>query len=127
MRKFALKKLIRDKVFTDMEKLGQKLDYRILSEVELRAALKAKLLEEAQEFEPDKPGGLDELADILEAVETAATALGADFDTLRAVQASRQEKRGGFEKRIYINTVELEDTDPWVEYYAARPEKFPEV
>ncbi len=34
---------------------------------------------------------------------------------------------GVFAGRVYIETVTLADDDPWVVYYAAHPELFPEI
>ncbi len=127
MREFVLNKLIRDEIFTNMQKLGQKIKYRVLGDEELAQALKAKLLEEAKEFNPADPKALDELTDMLEVIEGLAESLGLDFKKLRSKQLDRRLKRGGFKRQIFVETLILKDDDPWAVYYAAEPERFTEV
>lgn len=125
-RTFLLDKLVRDKVFASMQELGQKITYHRLEDEEFLRKLQKKLLEEAKEFDPDDPNALDELADLLEVIEATGKQLGKDFKGLRKLQLARRKKRGGFENRIYIERLDLEDGDPWVKYYAKDPQRFPE-
>lgn len=127
MRSFKLNKLIRDKVLTDMEGLGQTVISRHLSDQEFLHELTRKLQEESKEFNPQDPKALDELCDVLEVIESLAKQLGTDFEGLRNRQSIRKEKRGGFETRTFVDHVNLQDDDQWVEYYAKEPERFPEV
>ena len=127
MRKFALNKLVRDKIFVEMVELGQQPSHKVLTKKEFLIALKAKLLEEAKEFDPNDPHALKELADILEVIETAAQELGTDFEKLRELQMTTRKKRGAFDDKIYIKDLTLQDDDQWVDYYASEPERFPEV
>lgn len=126
MRTFKLNKLVRDKIFTSMQDLGQKVTYHRLSDEDFLKSLQEKLLEEAKEFNPDDPKAADELADLLEVIEQLGKVLGHDFDALRKIQTERREKRGGFDDRIYVESLELEDNDPWVKYYASEPDRFRE-
>ncbi len=128
MRKFRLNKLVRDNITDEMIRDGQKPVTRTLNDAEYVRELVRKLREEAGELTADDVNeALKELADLLEVAEALAIALGADFDKLRKVQAERKAKRGGFAKRIYIERVDLTDDDPWVDYYAKEPARFPEV
>jgi predicted house-cleaning noncanonical NTP pyrophosphatase (MazG superfamily) len=126
MRAFVLNKLIRDKIFASMQELGQDIEFKKLDAEEYSQALKQKLAEEVSEFLQSEEGSEDELADLLEVIESLAQTLGTDFAALRALQAERREKRGGFEDRIFVRKLRLKDSDPWVQYYAKDPEKFPE-
>jgi predicted house-cleaning noncanonical NTP pyrophosphatase (MazG superfamily) len=57
--------------------------------------LQAKLLEEVGEYLID--GGADELADVLEVVESLAAAVeGTSFERLREIQLQKRSERGGF-------------------------------
>lgn len=125
MRHFKLNKLVRDGVF-DFMVAQQDPEYRILEDKEFRQALKAKILEEANELDTESPEALEELADTLEATEQLAKELGAGFEKLRAEQLKKRKKRGAFNKRAFISTLHLQDDDPWVEYYAKDPKRFPE-
>lgn len=126
MRRFYLEKLVKDKVFLNMQELKQKVTYRKLSDKEFLLALQAKLLEEAKEFDLHDPKAANELADLLEVVEQIGVTIGKDFAELREIQRKRRNERGKFDKKIYIEYLELNDEDPWVKYYAAEPERFPE-
>lgn len=110
-----------------MHDLGQVVEMHTLSDTELLEALKAKLLEESKEFKPTEEKALKELADILEVIEVAARQLGSDLDKLRVIQAETREKRGGFDGRVFVETVSLKDDDEWVKYYVANPDTFPEI
>jgi predicted house-cleaning noncanonical NTP pyrophosphatase (MazG superfamily) len=110
-----------------MQELGQKVTYHKLTDDELLSELHRKLLEEAKEFDPNKPQAVSELADIMEVVESLALQLGSSVDDLKMIQQDRRTNRGGFEAKIYVERLDLEDNDPWVEYYAQEPDRFPEV
>jgi len=110
-----------------MVELGQQPSHKVLTKKEFLIALKAKLLEEAKEFDPNDPHALKELADILEVIETAAQELGTDFEKLRELQMTTRKKRGAFDDKIFIKALTLQDDDQWVDYYASEPERFPEV
>ena len=128
MRSFMLRKLVRDKVFEDMQHMGQQMVFHELNDTDYVRELVAKLSEESGELSvSDRSEALKELADVLEVVESLAVALDADFDKVRAVQAERKAKRGGFEKRVFVERLDLADDDPWVDYYAKEPERFPEI
>lgn len=109
-----------------MQELGQRVTYHQLSDKDFLPALKDKLLEEAKELDPEDPKAADELADLLEVIESIGHELGKDFEELRDTQLKRREKRGSFSKRYYVESLELDDNDPWADYYAAEPDRFKE-
>jgi len=127
VRSFLLNKLIRDKVFTSMQELGQKITWRKLQDEEFLHELKRKLLEEAGEFNPEDPDAAKELADLMEVIEATGEQLGQNFESLRKLQLERRKKRGAFKDRVYIERLDLADDDPWADYYAKEPERFEEV
>ena len=83
-------KLIRDKIPEIIQADGKTCITRILSDEEYVDALEKKLNEEVAEYQTDK--NLEELADILEVLETA--------------RAKKSKERGGFEKKIFLERVE---------------------
>ena len=127
MRKFKLNKLIRDKVFDSMLDMKQRVDYKILNKTELIDALKEKLSEESLEFDPSSDEPLRELADLQEIIDTLVREMDFTKADLMKIQDLVREKRGGFQKKVFVDTVTLDDKDGWVKYYANDPEKFPEI
>jgi predicted house-cleaning noncanonical NTP pyrophosphatase (MazG superfamily) len=128
MRSFLLNKLVRDGILPDMQRLGQQVTFRKLSDAEYLQALAAKLVEEAKEFNVDDPAeALKELADLLEVINALTRELGSNKATLQRIQAERKAKRGGFTDKIYVERVDIKDGDSWADYYGKDPEKYPEV
>ena len=117
-RKFHLNKLVRDGIVPSMLNSAQQPENRKLSESELRPALIAKIIEEAGECD---------LPDLLEVVETLAKLEGKTFKEVREAQLTKRAKLGGYSEGVYIGALILKDNDPWVDYYAADPDRFPET
>lgn len=125
-RTFRLDKLVRDGVFESMQSLGQEVNSRNLTAAELIKAADDKLAEETFEF-IEGENGIDGLADVLEAVRNAGEVRGHSFDELLAAQTNKRQRVGGFSAGIYVETLTVNDGDPWGDYYAARPDRFPEI
>ena len=66
--------------------------------------LDRKLDEECAEFHKDK--NVEELADIMEVVYALARAVGSSPDDLESVRKDKADKRGGFEKKIFLERVD---------------------
>jgi predicted house-cleaning noncanonical NTP pyrophosphatase (MazG superfamily) len=127
MRSFILNKLIRDRVLTSMQELGQQVTYHRLDDKDFLPELKRKLLEEANELNlADKDIG-KELADLLEVIDQIRFELKIEPKALVKLQRELREKRGSFNDKIYVERVDMADEDPWAAYYAKEPERFPEV
>ena len=103
-------KLVRDKILEIIEANGSQYSARVLNEEELLKEVKAKMVEEALEFEKadDKKEAIEELADILELVYAAISSLGISYEDLEEVRHQKREKRGGFDQAIYLIDVEDE-------------------
>ena len=117
-RTFRLGKLVRDGIVADMERMGQKPEHSVLPEADRIAALQEKLLEESAEVD---------LPDLLEIIEELAKSEGKTLDDIRREQLAKRDKIGGFSAGSFVTTVTLEDTDEWVEYYRAEPDRYPEA
>lgn len=102
-------KLVRDRIPEVIEKTGKELSSRILEEREYEIELKKKLGEELAEYNEAKTHeeAVEELADILELLHAATKIHGSSFKELEKVRKAKAEKRGGFEKRIFL--IEVED------------------
>ena len=93
-------KLVRDKILGIIKANGQKPTYKILTADEYAVELTKKLVEEVEEYKKDK--NTDELADIMEVVYALANLHGCTVEELEKIRAEKAEKRGGFEKRIFL-------------------------
>lgn len=101
-------KLVRDRIPEVIEKTGKQFLSRILEEKEYEIELKKKLGEELKEYNEAKTNeeAVEELADILELLHAATKIHGSSFEELEKVRKTKAEKRGGFEKRIFLIKVE---------------------
>ncbi len=128
MRTFIFKKLVRDGIVVSIKQLGSTADTQQLED----SAFVAKLLEKFQEelAEVAEASATDisgEMGDLYELLDCLAIAKGTTPEASHAAQAKRKAKMGGFEERLYVESITIPDDDPWAPYYAARPERFPEV
>ncbi len=100
-------KLVRDNI-PDIIKEKDRFEptYRILEDdAEFLVALLKKITEEAAELECsiENENTEEELADLLELIETTTTLLGKTSEDIKNIQKEKREKRGGFEKRILMD------------------------
>lgn len=101
-------KLIRDNIPQVIEKTNKQFSTRTLSTEEYMVEVKNKLNEELEEYQiaSTNEEAVEELADILELIHAAAKIHGATIEQLEEVRRAKAEKRGGFEKRIFLMEVE---------------------
>ncbi len=102
-------KLVRDRIPEIIEKAGKSFTTRILSEEEYSLELKKKMYEELKEYEEadNNDDALEELADLLELINAAATIHGSNLKELEELRKKKAEKRGGFEEKVFL--IEVED------------------
>ncbi len=97
-------KLVRDKIIDIIERNGEKPIYHTLSDEEYLSELHKKLFEEANEFvEEYNP---EELADLLEVVYAIAKHKNIDLTEVERIRQNKRAKRGGFDNKIYLESVE---------------------
>lgn len=97
------RKLVRDRIPVIIVANGGAASFRVLEQDEYRAALHAKLAEEARELRAAAPGEqLGELADLLEVVKALAAGSGHTLEEVINAAAAKTAKRGGFNKRIWL-------------------------
>ncbi len=103
MPRIDYNKLVRDRIPEIIESEGRQCGTDIMGDGEHRAALLAKLVEEAQEVQTASPDKLTtELADLLEVVDAIMALHGLDEAEVRNVQQDRREQREGFARRIKL-------------------------
>lgn len=91
-------KLVRDRTPEIIRKNGEEPIFHIADPEELLSLLRAKLVEEVQEFlESEEP---EELADVLEVVLALANELGMGAAGLEEARRRKAAERGGFGARV---------------------------
>ena len=93
-------KLVRDRIPQIIADKGHEFRVREIAGDELFVALKAKLVEELDEF--DRANNIEELADILEVTIALAEYLGADRNELEAIRQKKAEANGSFKRGIFL-------------------------
>ena len=94
-------KLVRDRIPEIIESRGGTTQSHEASVEEYREALRAKLVEEVDEFL--ESGEMEELADVLEVIHALTALHGTPREQLQLIQTKKRDERGGFEKRIILD------------------------
>lgn len=97
-------KLVRDKIPEIIKADGKNCKTHVLSKDEYITALEAKLNEEIVEYQADQ--SLEEMADVLEVLYAICLEKGYSLEELEALRAKKANERGGFTKKIFLETVE---------------------
>lgn len=130
MPTFRYAKLVRDKIPGWHKQSGHSVAGRQLKGDELRAALIQKLHEEADEVSGalSQEELIEEIGDVQQIIDDLLTNEGITKETLQTVMKKKADRKGGFKKGEYIDTVTIEDeNDKWAQYCRRSPEKYPEV
>ncbi len=108
--KYTYNKLVRDKIPENIDSMeGRKANWRIMDDEEYIKELNKKLLEEAHEFIEEN--AVEELADIMEVIQSIMKAKNISYEELKKVQALKREQKGGFYNRVYLIDVEQDRVD----------------
>lgn len=97
-------KLVRDKITNIIEAEGRIVKYRILDNDEYKQELNKKLQEEVKEYLEDN--NVEELADIVEVIYGILNSMNVSIQEFEEVRINKQERRGAFEKKIYLEETE---------------------
>lgn len=125
---FQFSKLVRDKIVDNQIAAGIKPRYRQLSPVEHKRELINKLIEEAREVESASiDEAAEEIADLQQVIDDLRGLYGLDASAIAAAQAAKNKKNGAFTQGIYIEDVNLDETNEWVSYYRKHPDRYPEL
>ena len=95
----------------------------------MREALQHKLIEEAHEVHDtsDHQEVIAELADVLEVIDGLCKAYDISMQDVLKEKEKKCEERGGFEKGIYIDSLEMDENNPRVSHFRKTPDKYPEI
>lgn len=97
-------KLVRDKIPEIIKADGRLCKTHFLSNEEYLAELENKLNEEVKEYQIDK--NLEEIADILEVLQSICIARGYSLIELEALRAKKAKEKGGFSSKVFLEYVE---------------------
>lgn len=127
--KFELKKLVRDQIPNLLEKKNIKVSSRNLQGDEYLLALKEKLVEEAKEVlaSNSKKDLCEELGDLMEVIDSLHNAIDLSYEEVEAARIKKNASKGIFEKKIFIDYIEIEEGSEHLDYYLKRPNKYPEI
>lgn len=92
-------KLVRDKIPEILDKKGVSYEKRIATQEEYKIELIKKLEEEVNEFK--EAGSMQELADVLEVIESLKNL--SEYKDVESIRIQKKEERGGFEERIILS------------------------
>ena len=102
MKVITYNKLVRDRIPEIIENEGKLCIVETLSDDEYQKMVDAKLDEELAEYRKDQ--NLEELADLLEVLYAATKARGYSLAELEACRKAKEEKRGAFEKKLFLKS-----------------------
>ena len=97
-------KLVRDHIPINIESKGEIAKSFRLESSELLRFLKEKAIEEAFEFywEDDGDKTIEELADLYEIIRSTCGIFGINLEELKTIADKKAEKKGGFEKGVFL-------------------------
>lgn len=99
-----INKLVRDNIPSICEENGQHPETMILDEKTYALALREKIKEEVSEYLISNE--IEELADIIEVIEALADDQGSSLDEVMKIKKAKQNKNGGFKKKVFLISVE---------------------
>lgn len=101
-------KLVRDRIPQIIEAKGKEVSTKILTNEEYVKELKAKCLEEVEEYmrAVTNDEAKEELADILEVLHAIAKTHGSSMEEIESIRLRKKRERGGFQERIFLIDVE---------------------
>lgn len=97
-------KLVRDYIPDIIESNGSHCETEFLNQQDYILALDEKLKEELAEYQESRD--VEELADMLEVLFAMTKALGYSWVDVTVAYKEKREKRGGFDRGIFLKTVE---------------------
>lgn len=102
---------------------------RKLNDDEFIIELIKKVLEEANEMKnfKSKDDLKHELADVYEVLDYIKDILKVTDSELAELKKQKKAKNGGFNERMYIEDVGVEEDNEWLKYYLDNPDKYPEI
>lgn len=128
MLKFSFNKLVRDKIVEHQIANGAYPSFRKLDSDEHKRRLVEKMTEEGLEVLTANPEEMaSEIADVQQALDDLRELVGVSADQVTKAQAKKNEQNGPFKQGLYLDYVEVDEHDKWVEYYRKNADRYPEI
>ena len=130
MRYFTFNKLVRDKIVESMIQNKQvPTGIRVLSDSEFTKELLKKLGEEVTELQQidDKEKLLEELVDVIEILNYLKKDLNLSASEISAKIAAKKKTHGGFDNRVFVESVGVLENSEWVAYFKKNEDRYPEI
>src|SRR5690349_11604117 len=128
MPKFRFAKLVRDKIVDHQIASGAKPTYHRLDTEAHKRELINKIIEEAAEIKQASPKEIAaEIADVQQALDDLKQKYNLADQQVKAAQIKKNEKNGAFKKGLFIDYIEVDEEDQWVEYYPKNADRYPEI
>lgn len=129
-KRFLLDKLGRDKALELFNNDGCDLKYHIIeSNEEYLEAITKKIFEELEEVLActSQAQLIEELGDLEEILDALKKLTKIDQAAINESRKNKREKKGGFEKRIYLHYADAPEGSWMYNYCLENPEKYPEI
>lgn len=129
MARFRFSKLVRDRIPEVLEGMQITPSLRHVGGPELMQALLDKLQEELIELKEATAlaDQMEELADMLEVIRAYAATQSISWGQIEARRVAKASARGAFKDGIFIDHVTVDNANPEIAKYRARPTDFPEL
>ena len=129
MKTFLFQKLVRDKIPAAIENRGGTAVARKLTRKEYIRELVKKLTEESTELNSSLSSqqATAELADIVEVVAALQKVFKVSDSKIRSIRQNKNLKNGAFAKRLFIDRIQVSDTDPWLNHYRQNSDRYHEI
>lgn len=129
MIKFKCNKLTGDNSLEGFQKQGITTHYRLLNKQDFLTALNAKLMEESLEVTQaaNRAEVMAELGDVLNVIDALMNEYHISHQELLTAKREKNKERGGFQKGIFLESIEMPEKHPRVRHFRASPSKYPEI
>ena len=64
---------------------------------------------------------------MLEVISSLCKAYEIDLKEVEKVKTDKYNKRGGYERGLFIKTLEIDETNPIIKHFRKSPDKYPEI
>lgn len=126
---FRLEKLVRDRIPEIMAETGNTVEVLTLDHKAHINALKEKLKEEVEEVFRAKSREeiIEEIADVAEVLDALALKLSIRKSEIEEKKRNKSIKKGGFDRGIFVKTVELPSDSLLAMRFLEEPGKYPRL
>jgi len=124
---FRCEKLVRDRIPELMTHQGSVIQVETLDHKAHIAALKNKLKEEVLEVceASSREEIMEEMADVTEVLDALALKLSIKRSEIESLKRTKSIKNGGFDRGLFLKTVEACGDSPVAERFLREPLKYP--